>query len=146
VSEFVVRNRSSQLPESIPGQVQGSADRLGKSGLRRREPFEADCEVGKVGLVDKMKTQAAVLAEKAQEGAKLGQEKVSQLQAKRQSDALLAELGRLVYLERVGRPSHDSEARQAELVKQLQTFESTNGPIQPASSGFSEPKPEEPPA
>jgi hypothetical protein len=94
-----------------------------------------------MGLMDKMKTQAAVLAEKAQEGAKLGQEKLSQMQAKRQSDALLAELGGLVYLERVGRPSPNSEARQAELVKELQAFESANGPIQ-TTGGFSEPRPE----
>lgn len=82
-----------------------------------------------MGFMDKVKSQATAIAEKAQEGAKLGQDKLSQMQAKKQSDALLLELGGLTYLERTGRGEPGGEARVGQLVEQLTTFEHTHGPV-----------------
>jgi len=82
-----------------------------------------------MGLMDKVKNQAAVLADRAQEGARLGQERLAQLQGSHQSNALLLEMGGLVYLARAGRPVEGSDARINELTRQLAAFESTNGPI-----------------
>jgi len=69
-----------------------------------------------MGLMDKVKSQASLLAEKAQEGAKVGQERLMQMQTKRQSDALLLELGGLTYLARAGRPTPGADARIDELL------------------------------
>ena len=55
-----------------------------------------------MGFMDKVKAQATVLAEKAQEGAKAGQAKLSEMQAKKHADALLLELGGIVYTQQVG--------------------------------------------
>lgn len=82
-----------------------------------------------MGFMDKVKTQASALAEKAQEQAKVGQEKLSNLQTKKQSDALLLELGGITYLSQSGRAPEGSDARAAELVSQLQAHESAHGPI-----------------
>jgi hypothetical protein len=58
-----------------------------------------------MGFVDKVKAQAAQVAEKAQEGMKSGQEKVEEAQSRRKAEALLRELGTLVYAQRTGGPS-----------------------------------------
>lgn len=82
-----------------------------------------------MGFMDKVKSQAGALAEKAQEGAKAGQEKLSQLQAKKQSDALLLELGGLVYVQQAGRPAPGGEARVEAIMAELRSHEQANGPI-----------------
>ena len=82
-----------------------------------------------MGFMDKVKAQATVLAEKAQEGAKAGQAKLSDMQAKKHADALLLELGGVYYSQQVGRASDDAEAKVAELIGQLRQHESEHGPI-----------------
>jgi hypothetical protein len=82
-----------------------------------------------MGLMDKVKSQASLLAEKAQEGAKVGQERLMQMQGKRQSDALLLELGGLTYVARAGRAAPGADDRIAEIVTQLETFEAEHGPV-----------------
>ncbi|MGH9296769.1 MAG: hypothetical protein ACRDZP_02185 [Acidimicrobiales bacterium] len=82
-----------------------------------------------MGFMDKMKNQASVLAEKAQEGAKAGQGKLSQIQSKRQADALLLELGGITYLERSGRQQDGADKRADELVSQLRTHEAEHGAV-----------------
>lgn len=82
-----------------------------------------------MGLMDKMKSQAAVLAERAQEGARMGQDRLAQAQDKHHSDALLLELGGLSYLARSGRPVEGSDARIEELGRQLAAFEALHGPV-----------------
>jgi hypothetical protein len=82
-----------------------------------------------VGFMDKVKAQATVLAEKAQEGAKAGQAKLSDMQAKKHADALLLEIGGLVYTTHVGRAPADADAKVAELIGQVQQFEAEHGPI-----------------
>ena len=87
-----------------------------------------------MGFMDKVKAQATTLAEKAQEGAKAGQTKLTQMQAKKQSDALLLELGGIVYLERQGRAQAGADARAEELVSRLQAFEAEHGQITVSSA------------
>ena len=82
-----------------------------------------------MGFMDKVKAQATVLAEKAQEGAKAGQAKLSDMQAKKHADSLMLELGGLVYSEKAGRAPADVEAKIAELVDQLRQFEAEHGPV-----------------
>lgn len=92
-----------------------------------------------MGFMDKVKAQATVLAEKAQEGAKAGQAKLSDMQAKKHADALMLELGGLVYSEKAGRAPADAEAKIAELVEQLRQFESEHGPITVTSASVMAP-------
>jgi hypothetical protein len=82
-----------------------------------------------MGFMDKVKSQATALAEKAQEGVKVGQEKLSQVQAKRQSDALLLELGGLVYLQHSGRAEAGAADRVEAIVAELRSFEAEHGPV-----------------
>lgn len=97
-----------------------------------------------MGFMDKVKSQATQLAEKAQEGARVGQEKLGQFQGKRQSDALLLELGGITYLSQEGRADASSSARASELIAQLQAFEAEHGQITVTSA--QPPAPPEPPA
>lgn len=58
-----------------------------------------------MGLMDKVKQQAGQALAKAQEGVSQGQAKLDQVQAKRQADALLRDLGAAYYArERTGGP------------------------------------------
>ena len=61
-------------------------------------------------LFDKVKEQAAQAAQKAQEAAQKGQAKIDEAQAKRREDALLRDLGALVYAERTGTAGPDGSA------------------------------------
>ena len=89
-----------------------------------------------MGFMDKVKAQATVLAEKAQEGAKAGQAKISEMQAKKHADALLLELGGIVYTQQEGRASADADTRASELVNELHQFEAEHGlvTVTPASA------------
>ena len=82
-----------------------------------------------MGFMDKVKAQATNLAEKAQEGAKAGQAKLSDMQAKKHADALLRELGGIVYTQQVGCAAPDADAKASELVSQLRQHESEHGPV-----------------
>jgi hypothetical protein len=89
-----------------------------------------------VGFMDKVKAQATSLAEKAQEGAKAGQAKLSDMQAKKHADSLLLELGGVVYTQQVGRASADADAKASELVEQLRQFEAEHGPVTVTSASL----------
>ncbi len=82
-----------------------------------------------MGFMDKVKAQATVLAEKAQEGAKAGQAKLSDMQAKKHADSLMLELGGIVYTQKVGRAPADADAKASELIEQLRQFEAEHGPV-----------------
>lgn len=82
-----------------------------------------------MGFMDKVKSQASALAEKAQEGARAGQGKLSAMQAKHHADALLLELGGLTYLARAGRSTPANEARVEQLVAELSAHETAHGPV-----------------
>lgn len=90
-----------------------------------------------MSLLDKVRSQATALAEKAQEGAKAGQGKLSTMQARRHADAMLAELGALTYLAHAGRSVPWAEERVGQLYAELAIYEALHGrlsaPVHPAS-------------
>jgi hypothetical protein len=96
-----------------------------------------------VGFMDKVKAQATVLAEKAQEGAKAGQAKISEMQAKKHADGLLLELGGLVYTQKVGRAPADADAKISDVVQQLQQHEADHGPVSVTSADLVAPAPDD---
>jgi hypothetical protein len=87
-----------------------------------------------MGLVDKVKAQASVLAEKAQVQTQAGQDKLAQLNARRQANAVLLELGGLVWAEEAGRPVPGAAERKQVLFERLRQFEGSYGPIQVTSA------------
>jgi hypothetical protein len=82
-----------------------------------------------MALVDKMKAQAAQLAQKAQEAGKAGQSKIEEVQARRRADGLLRDLGRLVYSQRTGASTGDTDAQITALVTELSAYEADHGPL-----------------
>ena len=103
-----------------------------------------------MGLMDKMKAQATQISQKAQETARDGKVKFDQAQAKRRADAMLRNLGALVYAERTGRAAADSQAQIDKLIADISAHEAENGislspetadqhahsAAQPGSTGF----------
>ncbi len=75
-----------------------------------------------MGFLDKVRSQATTLVE-------AGQTRLAGMQVKKQSDALLLELGGHLYLERSGRAVPGSEGRVRELMEQLAAFEAQYGPV-----------------
>jgi hypothetical protein len=96
-----------------------------------------------MGLMDRVKEQAAVLAQKTQEAAQEGKIRLDQAQAKRRADAMFRELGAAVYAERTGRAGTDTPDKIERLVKALQEQEAGEGlgGDAPSSSSTSPPPP-----
>ncbi len=69
-----------------------------------------------MGLMDKVKAQATQLAQKTQDTARDSMAKFDQSQANRHGDAMLRNLGAVVYAERSGRGTADSAAEIDRLV------------------------------
>jgi hypothetical protein len=82
-----------------------------------------------MGLLDKVKAQATVLADKAQTGMQQGQTKIQEMQAGKQADHLLRELGAYVYLSERGRGQADAEAKVAGIMGQLDSLEAAGTPV-----------------
>ena len=80
-----------------------------------------------MGLMDRVKAQATVLAEKAQETARDSKAKFDQAQAKRRGDVLLRNLGALVYAEHTGRGTPGTQADIDRLVADIKAHEAENG-------------------
>lgn len=80
-----------------------------------------------MGLMDKVKAQATVLAQKTQETARESKARYDQVQAKRRADAMLRNLGAAVYAERTGRSTPETEAQIDKLVADLSAHESVHG-------------------
>jgi hypothetical protein len=80
-----------------------------------------------MGLMDKVKAQATVLAQKTQETAREGKAKFDHVQATRRADAMLRNLGALVYAERTGRGTPDTQAQIDRLVADISAHEAANG-------------------
>jgi hypothetical protein len=80
-----------------------------------------------MGLMDKVKAQATQLAQKTQEAAQEGKARLDQAQASRRGDALLRQLGALVFAERTGRGTADSQAKIDQLISSISTYEQENG-------------------
>jgi hypothetical protein len=73
-----------------------------------------------MGLMDKVKAQASELARE-------GKAKYDQVQATRRADAMLRNLGAVVFKERTGRGDPDSQAQIDKLVADLSAHEAANG-------------------
>lgn len=80
-----------------------------------------------MGLMDRVKEQAAQLAQKTQEAAQEGKVKLDQAQAKRRADAMFRELGAAVYAERTDRAGTDTADKIERLVKALEQQEAQDG-------------------
>jgi hypothetical protein len=80
-----------------------------------------------MGLMDRVKAQAAQIAQQAQEAAQEGKARIDQAQASRRGDALLRQLGSVVFAERTGRGTADSQARIDQLVNDISAYERENG-------------------
>jgi hypothetical protein len=86
-----------------------------------------------MGLLDKVKVQAAQVAEKAQEAGKAGQAKIEEAQAKRKVDGMFRELGAAVYAERTGKVGADPSVIER-LVAEIKAFEAEHGATASAST------------
>jgi hypothetical protein len=86
-----------------------------------------------MGLMDKVKAQANQLAQE-------GKAKIDQAQANRRGDALLRQLGALVYADRTGRGTSDTQAKIEQLISDISAHERENG-LNPASPQQSGPQP-----
>ena len=82
-----------------------------------------------MGLMDKVKAQATVLADKAQTGMQQGQVKLQEMQAGKQVDHHLRELGAYVFLSERGRPQPDADAKVAAIMDQLDALEAGGTPV-----------------
>ncbi len=80
-----------------------------------------------MGLMDKVKAQATQLAQQTRDAAQAGQAKIDQVQAGRRGDALLRQLGALVFADRTGRGEPDSQAKIDQLISDISTHERENG-------------------
>jgi hypothetical protein len=80
-----------------------------------------------MGLMDKVKAQATQLAQQTREAAEQGKAKLDQAQAGRRGDAMLHQLGVLVFAERTGRGAPDSQARIDQLINDISAHERDNG-------------------
>jgi hypothetical protein len=80
-----------------------------------------------MGLMDKAKAQATVLAQKTQEAAREGKARLDQAQAARQADTMLRNLGALVYAERTGRAAPDSPDQITRLISTISAHEAQHG-------------------
>ncbi|MGH9021035.1 MAG: hypothetical protein ACRDV0_08475 [Acidimicrobiales bacterium] len=82
-----------------------------------------------MGLMDKVKEQAAAAAKSAKDAAAKGQAKVDEMQAKRAADATLRQLGLAIYLEKAGRPGASTDADVAGFVETLKAYEAEHGEL-----------------
>lgn len=80
-----------------------------------------------MGLMDRVKEQAAQLAQKTQDAAEVGRVKLDQAQARRRADAMFRELGAAVYAERTGRGGTDTPGKIDRLIKALSEQEADQG-------------------
>jgi hypothetical protein len=82
-----------------------------------------------MGLLDKVKAQAATATSMAKDAAQKGQAKLDEVQSKRGADGMLRDLGAAVYATKTGRPTPTTDADIDRLVAALQAHESEHGPL-----------------
>lgn len=80
-----------------------------------------------MGLMDRVREQAAQVAQMTQEAAREGREKLDQAAAKRRADAMFRDLGAALYAQRTGRAGPDNSDKMDRLVKALQRQEAEQG-------------------
>jgi hypothetical protein len=82
-----------------------------------------------MGLLDKVKTQAASATALAKDAAQKGQAKLDEMQAKRAADVLLRDLGAIVYAQRTDRSWAGTDSDVDRIVTSLKAHEAEHGPI-----------------
>ncbi len=82
-----------------------------------------------MGFLDKVKEGAAQASAAAKDAAQKGQAKLDSLQAKRQADGLLRDLGAAAYAEKVGRAPASNSADIDRILAALEQHEHDNGQI-----------------
>lgn len=80
-----------------------------------------------MGLMDRVKAQATQLAQQTKDAAEQGKAKLDQAQASRRADAMLRQLGALVYADRTGRGTSDAQAKVDQLINDISAHERENG-------------------
>jgi hypothetical protein len=80
-----------------------------------------------MGLMDRVKAQASQLAQQAMDATQEGKAKLDQVQAGRRGEAMLRQLGALVFAERTGRGTPDSQSKIDQLVNDISAHEQSNG-------------------
>jgi hypothetical protein len=95
-----------------------------------------------MGLMDRVKAQASQLAQQAMDATQEGKARLDQAQAGRRADAMLRQLGALVFADRTGRGTPDTQAKVDQLVNDISAHEQANGlnlTADPAPGGGSSP-------
>jgi hypothetical protein len=91
-----------------------------------------------MGLMDKVKAQAATATATAtaaaKDAAQKGQAKLDEIQAKRAADQMLRDLGAAYYAQESGRGTTTTSANLTRLVGALKDHEAANGPIELAGT------------
>jgi hypothetical protein len=82
-----------------------------------------------MGLLDKVKAQAAVATEMAKDAAQKGQAKLDEVQSKKGSDGMLRDLGAAYFATQTGRSTPTTEADITRLVAALQAHEAEHGQV-----------------
>jgi hypothetical protein len=82
-----------------------------------------------MGIMDKVKEQAAAAAKSAKEAAAKGQDKVAEMQAKKAADGVLRQLGLAVFLQKTNRATSSTDGDIAGCVDNLKTYESEHGAL-----------------
>jgi hypothetical protein len=88
-----------------------------------------------MGFMDKVRSQATQLAEKAQEGLHTGKEKLDEMQERKRAGGLLQELGTAVYREQTGRGTATTANDVQQLVATLKGIEDAGVPFLPSDDG-----------
>jgi hypothetical protein len=96
-----------------------------------------------MGFMDKVRSQATQLAEKAQEGLQTGKEKLDVLQERKRAQGLLQELGALVYRQHTSRAADGTAADIERLVGDLQKIEADGVDVLRDADGDAADKPAE---
>lgn len=78
-----------------------------------------------MGFLDKVKDTASKAAEKVQQAAETGQEKLEEQKTKKKVGDLKEELGGIVYAQRTGSPPENAETEIARVVGEIQAAEAS---------------------
>ena len=92
-----------------------------------------------MGFMDKVKSQATQLAEKAQEGLQTGKGKLDELQEKKRAQGLLQQLGADCYKQRTDRADAGTDADVDRLVIELRKIEESGVDFLPDAGNTSTP-------
>ncbi len=82
-----------------------------------------------MGFLDKVKEGAAQASAAAKDAAQKGQAKLDSMQAKRQADGLLRDLGAAAYAEKTGRAGASNSGDIDRILAALEQHEHDNGQI-----------------